>query len=92
MACIQLVGTFADTYISDGKRCRVKAHRGVLEIEGMLVAKVNDSLQIQSIDVWYDPMSLFEQVTKNGAEVIIEDDKAPTLEGTSASRCPMANM
>lgn len=68
---------------------RVKAHGETLSIEGLLVAKVNDKLQIQSIDVWYDPMSLFNEVTKNGAEPIIEDSNTRTPSPTSG--CPMAH-
>ena len=26
------------------------------------MAKVNDKLQIQSIDVWFDPMAMFKQM------------------------------
>jgi len=78
------------TPFSEGKKCRVKAHKGLLEIEGTLVAKVNDALQIQSIDVWYDPMALFNEVTKNGAEVIFEENDSAPAQG--AGRCPIAHM
>lgn len=75
--------------LSDGKKCRVKAHGGVVNIEGTLTAKVNDKLQIQSIEVWFDPMSFFNEATKGGAEVIIEDG-AVTPDADSAGKCPFA--
>lgn len=28
----------------------------------MCVAKVNDGLQLESIEVWYDPMAMFRQM------------------------------
>lgn len=71
----------------DGKKVRVKAHGGILSIEGMLVAKVNDKLQIQHIDTWYDPMALFDEVMKNGGELVVEEAEQGEIE---ASKCPFA--
>ncbi len=47
---------------SEGKKVNIKAHGGIIDVEGVLVAKVNDKLQIQSIDVWFDPMAMFKQM------------------------------
>ncbi|EKC98941.1 hypothetical protein A1Q2_06695 [Trichosporon asahii var. asahii CBS 8904] len=71
----------------NGQRVRVKAHGETLSIEGMLVAKVNDKLQIQHIDCWMDPLALFDEVTKNGAEIIVEN----TPESENAPKCPFAS-
>lgn len=40
----------------------MKAHGGLIDIQGTCVAKVNDKLQIESIDVWFDPMAMFRQM------------------------------
>lgn len=70
----------------NGQRVRVKAHGGTLNIEGMLVARVNDKLQINHIDTWMDPLALFDEVTKDGAEIIVEN----TPESENAPKCPFA--
>lgn len=53
-----------------GEQLRVKAHGGVIAIEGVIVAKVNESLQLQSIDVWFDPMEMFRQIVKEGGVTV----------------------
>jgi hypothetical protein len=40
----------------------MKAHGGLIDIEGVVVAKVNEKLQLEKIDVWFDPMSMFRQM------------------------------
>ncbi|EJT75113.1 hypothetical protein GGTG_08951 [Gaeumannomyces tritici R3-111a-1] len=58
-------GTFKEDYVGvndKGEKVTVKAHGGLIDIEGVLVAKVNEKLQIQKIDVWFDPMSMFRQM------------------------------
>lgn len=72
---------------NEGKKVRVKAHGGTLDIEGMLVAKVNDKLEIQHIDCWFDPMSLFNEVMKNGGELTYEEAAPGEAE---AAKCPFA--
>ncbi|KAF7299738.1 hypothetical protein HMN09_00979600 [Mycena chlorophos] len=47
-----------------GERVKVPAHGGVLDIEGVTVALVNDSLQLQKIETWYDPNALFREMGK----------------------------
>ncbi|KAF7348296.1 hypothetical protein MSAN_01783300 [Mycena sanguinolenta] len=66
-----------------GKRVTVKAHGKVLDIEGVSVAVVNDKLQIQKIEVWFDPLEMFRQMGPVAGE---------SRSGTSASvatKCPM---
>lgn len=53
-----------------GEEVRVKAHGGVISIEGVIVAKVNEALQIKSIDTWFDPMEMFRQIVKEGGVTI----------------------
>jgi hypothetical protein len=47
---------------SKGEKVVVPAHGGTLDIQGTCVAKVNDKLQIESIEVWFDPMAMFRQM------------------------------
>lgn len=51
---------------SKGEKVTIKAHGGPIDIEGVVVAEVNDKLQIKSIDVWFDPMAMFRQMAPNG--------------------------
>ncbi|KAL4863502.1 hypothetical protein BDV12DRAFT_177424, partial [Aspergillus spectabilis] len=68
----------------DGETVKVKAHGGVIDIEGIVVAKVNDKLQLQKIDVWFDPMDMFRQIAKNEkGEIEAEDVVA------AAGACPV---
>lgn len=67
----------------------VKAHGGTIDIEGIIIAKVNDKLEIESIEVWFDPMEMFRQIAKNGDAVITPftgDDEAHVATG-----CPVAH-
>lgn len=50
------------------------------------MARVNDKLQINHIDTWMDPLALFDEVTKDGAEIIVEN----TEETKNAPQCPFA--
>lgn len=49
---------------SSSEKVKIQAHGGPIDIEGIIVAKVNDKLQVQSLDVWYDPMAMFRQISK----------------------------
>lgn len=54
-----------------------------------MIAKVNDKLQIESIEVYYDPLSLFNSITKNGAvPVTFEDGEVPE-DAPARARCPL---
>ncbi|SPO04363.1 uncharacterized protein DNG_07048 [Cephalotrichum gorgonifer] len=76
-------------YNSKGEKVTVKAHGGVIDIQGIVVAKVNEGLKIESIDVWYDPMEMFRQIDKEGTMSI---GPAAESEGASlGSGCPVAH-
>lgn len=36
----------------DGSTVTIKAHRGILDIQGVTVAKLNDKLQVTSLETW----------------------------------------
>lgn len=43
---------------------RLQAHRGPIDIEGIAVAVVNEKLQLQKVEVFFDPMLMFRQMEK----------------------------
>lgn len=49
---------------SRGEKVTVKAHGGLIDIQGIIVAKVNSALQLEKIDVWFDPMEMFRQIAR----------------------------
>lgn len=53
---------------SKGEKVSLKAHGGSIDIEGMAVAVVNDKLQIEKVDIWFDPMAMFRQMRPKEAE------------------------
>lgn len=57
----------------------------MIDIEGIVVAKVNDSLKLESIEVWYDPMEMFRQIDRDNTMEIV-----PPAEG-AATGCPVAH-
>jgi hypothetical protein len=44
---------------------------------------VNDKLQLQKIDVWFDPMDMFRQIAKEEKEGVTADVSA------AAAGCPV---
>jgi Fe-S cluster assembly ATPase SufC len=54
----------------------------VLEIEGVTVAVVNDKLQLQKVETWFDPLDMFRQMGPIG------EDKSGTSANVSG-QCPM---
>ncbi|KAK4185058.1 hypothetical protein QBC35DRAFT_30906 [Podospora australis] len=70
-------GTMKEDYVgfnNKGEKVTVKAHGGPIDIEGVVVAEVNDKLQLKSIEVWFDPMAMFRQMAPNG-EVGVTKEK-----------------
>lgn len=51
---------------SNGEKVRIKAHGGPIDIEGISVATVNDKLQIQKVETFFDPMAMFRQMAAEG--------------------------
>lgn len=51
-----------------GEKVSLKAHGGNIDVEGMAVAVVNDKLQIEKVDIWFDPMAMFRQMRPKEAE------------------------
>lgn len=56
----------ADIYYRKGETVTAKAHGGTIDIQGVTVAKVNDKLQLQSVETWFDPLEMFRQIAPEG--------------------------
>lgn len=54
----------------------------MIDIEGIVVARVNEKLQLQKIDVWFDPMDMFRQIAK-------EENGLKTDDVAAAAGCPV---
>lgn len=57
---------FTDFGCSKGEKVRIKAHGGPIDIEGISVATVNDKLQIEKVETFFDPMAMFRQMAAEG--------------------------
>jgi hypothetical protein len=55
----------SDPY-SKGEKVTAQAHGGPIDIQGVTVAQVNDALQVQSLETWFDPLEMFRQIAPNG--------------------------
>jgi hypothetical protein len=67
---------------SKGEKVTVEAHGGSIDIQGVTIAQVNDKLQVQSLETWFDPLEMFRQIAPNGihndnSTPILEDQKIP---------------
>ncbi|KAK9321778.1 hypothetical protein V1517DRAFT_325361 [Lipomyces orientalis] len=62
-------------YNEMNQRVRVKAHGGLIDIQGVTVATVNDGLKVEKLETWFDPLAMFKQVSRDG-DIIVEEDNA----------------
>ncbi|KAF9892319.1 hypothetical protein FE257_002096 [Aspergillus nanangensis] len=69
-------------YNNLGEKVTIKAHGGVIDISGIVIAKVNSGLKLEKIDVWFDPMDMFRQIAKESPEHQPEGQKV------EAGGCP----
>lgn len=51
---------------SKGEKVTAKAHGGAIDIYGVTVATVNDKVQLQKVDTYFDPLEMFRQIAPNG--------------------------
>jgi hypothetical protein len=62
-------GTMKEEYTgvnNKGETVTLKAHGGPIDIEGLVVAEVNDKLQLRNVEVFFDPMIMFRQMAQGG--------------------------
>ncbi|KAF7596828.1 hypothetical protein BBP40_012428 [Aspergillus hancockii] len=79
-------GVMANDYVGyndQGEKTRVKAHGGLIDIQGIVIAKVNEKLELEKIDVWFDPLDMFRQIAR--------ESKGETIDAASETGgCPFA--
>ncbi|PSS02510.1 hypothetical protein BD289DRAFT_478880 [Coniella lustricola] len=46
----------------DGDTVTIKAHNEVLDIQGLMVAKVDDKFRVVDLEIWFDSKDMFEQM------------------------------
>lgn len=51
---------------SKGEKITAKAHNGLIDIEGVTVAQVDDQVRLQKVETWFDPLEMFRQIAPNG--------------------------
>lgn len=61
---------------------RIKAHGGLIEIVGIVIATVNKGLELEKIDIWYDPMDIMRQISREAKGEVVD---APA----ATSGCPV---
>lgn len=61
----------------DGELVTIKAHNQILDIQGMTVAKLNDKLQVTSLETWFDPKDMFEQMKPSKETMSISKMQCP---------------
>ena len=59
----------ANDMSSKGEKVTFKAHGGLLDIQGMTVAKVDEGFKVQSLETWFDPLEMFRQLTPKDIKV-----------------------
>ena len=77
---------------SKGEKVTAKAHGGPIDITGITVATVNDKVQLQDVNTYFDPLEMFRQIAPNGIvnkqvidKKIHSVDKAAALDPTVPS-------
>lgn len=68
--------TWAD--FSKGEKVRIEAHGGPIDIQGIIVAKVNKALQLEQINVWFDPLDMFRQISRGREQIKADDAEVPS--------------
>lgn len=69
---------------SKGEKVTIKAHGGLIDIQGVTVAKVDDKVRLQSVDTWFDPMEMFRQIVGSRGEDVIVRTAVSTAEKEDA--------
>ena len=69
--CLRGIGDArcANDMSSKGEKITFKAHGGLLDIQGMTVAKVDEGFKVQSLETWFDPLEMFRQLTPKDIKV-----------------------
>lgn len=76
-SCCQNLKTQLTYRSSNGEKVTVPAHGKTISIQGVTVATVNDKVQLQKVETWFDPLDMFRQIAPNGIvnkEVVGSED------------------
>lgn len=80
---------------SKGEKITAPAHGGTIDIQGVTVATVNDKVQLQKVETWFDPLEMFRQIAPKGVvnKQIVESatDGVPAM-GEEQKKDPNGNM
>ncbi|KAI4210364.1 MAG: hypothetical protein LQ351_006813 [Letrouitia transgressa] len=49
-----------------GEKVTIPAHGKTVSIQGVTVATVNEKVQLQKVETWFDPLDMFRQIAPNG--------------------------
>jgi len=49
-----------------GEKVTAKGHGGMIDIQGLAVAEVDEQLRLKSVEVWFDPIEMFRQMAPDG--------------------------
>ncbi|EME49153.1 hypothetical protein DOTSEDRAFT_49468 [Dothistroma septosporum NZE10] len=49
-----------------GEKVTAKAHGGLIDIQGVTVATVDDKVRLQDLQTWMDPLEMFRQIAPGG--------------------------
>lgn len=64
------------------------AHGRMIDIQGVTVATVNDKVQLQKVETWFDPLEMFRQIAPGGIAnklPVQVDDEVPTTKADSGA-------
>lgn len=62
-------GVMKNDYVglnNKGEKVTAPAHGATIDIQGITIAHVNEKVQLQSVETWFDPMEMFRQIAPNG--------------------------
>ncbi|KAF2262417.1 hypothetical protein CC78DRAFT_561338 [Lojkania enalia] len=82
-------GVMKNDYVgfnNKGEKVTAKAHGGLIDIQGVTVATVDDKVRLQAVRTWFDPMDVFRQIALDGAVTKDAVDKMGAQ--TAAAGCP----
>lgn len=54
------------TIYSKGEKVTAKAHGGLIDIQGVTVAEVDEKIRMRAIQTWMDPLEMFRQIAPHG--------------------------
>ena len=49
-----------------GEKVTANSHGGTIDIQGVTIATVNDQLQVEKLETWFDSMEMFRQIAPHG--------------------------